>query len=277
MVVLASDSALEIIDVTDPAKPTSLQQVAFELNGDLLVGGEFERVSLRRILGFQVVDHLACVVHGELGLEAVDLSNLAKPTRVGAYDTWFALSVFVAGNFAYIADQYAGLIILDVSNPTQPVPVGKYGGNGPFDGVYSIHVVENQAFLTCNAGFQILDVRNRAQPLKTGALDCLKRISEGGCVNGFEGIQFVGRLVYIADPTSGLHILDISGASPVRLGGYDPRGSAEDVQIAVSCALECLPKIISEMVGQTCRFAATTRRSSPTISEMIFGNCYSLC
>src|SRR5437773_5781933 len=33
-----------------------------------------------------------------------------------------------------------------------------------------------------------------------------------------------------------------------------------------------LPKVISEMVGQTCRFAATTRRSSPTISEISFGN-----
>jgi len=27
------------------------------------------------------------------------------------------------------------------------------------------------------------------------------------------------------------------------------------------------------MVGQTCRFAATTRRSSPTFSEIYFGNC----
>src|SRR5439155_959183 len=33
-----------------------------------------------------------------------------------------------------------------------------------------------------------------------------------------------------------------------------------------------LPKVISEMVGQPCRFAATTRRSSPTISEISFGS-----
>src|SRR5256885_6310344 len=33
-----------------------------------------------------------------------------------------------------------------------------------------------------------------------------------------------------------------------------------------------LPKVISEMVGQPCRFAATTRRSSPTISEIAFRN-----
>src|SRR5436305_5256989 len=39
-----------------------------------------------------------------------------------------------------------------------------------------------------------------------------------------------------------------------------------------TCCLYRLPKEISEMVGQTCRFAATTRRSSPTISEIPFGN-----
>src|SRR2546422_4474857 len=43
-----------------------------------------------------------------------------------------------------------------------------------------------------------------------------------------------------------------------------------------TCCLYRLPKVISEMVGQTCRFAATTRRSSPTISEISFGN-HSIC
>jgi hypothetical protein len=36
--------------------------------------------------------------------------------------------------------------------------------------------------------------------------------------------------------------------------------------------LEWLPKVISEMVGQTCRFAAAPGRAPPTISEMTFGN-----
>ena len=33
-----------------------------------------------------------------------------------------------------------------------------------------------------------------------------------------------------------------------------------------------MPKVISEMVGQTCRFAAAPGRAPPTISEMTFGN-----
>gem|GEM_PF-2179483 len=36
--------------------------------------------------------------------------------------------------------------------------------------------------------------------------------------------------------------------------------------------LDWLPKVISEMVGQTCRFAAAPSRAPPTISEMTFGN-----
>ena len=36
--------------------------------------------------------------------------------------------------------------------------------------------------------------------------------------------------------------------------------------------LDRLPKVISEMVGQTCRFAAAPGRTPPTISEMTFGN-----
>src|SRR6185436_9270324 len=41
---------------------------------------------------------------------------------------------------------------------------------------------------------------------------------------------------------------------------------------SVSGSLDWLPKVISEMVGQTCRFAAAPSRAPPTISEMTFGN-----
>jgi hypothetical protein len=36
-----------------------------------------------------------------------------------------------------------------------------------------------------------------------------------------------------------------------------------------------MPKVISEKVGQTCRFAATLGRAPPTFSEMTFGSRYS--
>jgi len=35
-----------------------------------------------------------------------------------------------------------------------------------------------------------------------------------------------------------------------------------------------LPKVISKKVGQTCRFAATPSRASPTFLEITFGNRY---
>src|SRR5207247_742302 len=45
-----------------------------------------------------------------------------------------------------------------------------------------------------------------------------------------------------------------------------------EVECSCLAVLYRLPKVISGMVGQTCRFAATTRRSSPTFSEVYFGN-----
>src|SRR5437016_1569712 len=53
--------------------------------------------------------------------------------------------------------------------------------------------------------------------------------------------------------------------------GDDPGGSIF-MMVQQKRQLYRLPKEISEMVGQTCRFAATTCRSSPTISEISFGN-----
>ena len=55
----------------------------------------------------------------------IDVSNLASPQRVGGYDTsGHAYGVAVSGNFAYVADENAGLQVIDVNNPASPQRVG---------------------------------------------------------------------------------------------------------------------------------------------------------
>lgn len=56
----------------------------------------------------------------------IDVSNPASPQRVGGYDTSgsAAVGVAVSGNFAYVADENAGLQVIDVSNPANPRRVG---------------------------------------------------------------------------------------------------------------------------------------------------------
>ena len=59
------------------------------------------------------------LVPGRLG--ALDLD----PVRVGGYDTsGNAFQVAVSGNYVYVADNAAGLQVIDVSNPASPRRVG---------------------------------------------------------------------------------------------------------------------------------------------------------
>ena len=51
--------------------------------------------------------------------------------RVGGYDTsGYAWGVAVSGNYAYVADDAAGLQVIDVSNPANCVRVGGYDTSG---------------------------------------------------------------------------------------------------------------------------------------------------
>ena len=65
-------------------------------------------------------------------------------------------------------------------------------------------------------------------------------------------------------------IQSVSKCAPVAVSYRHVSGNSAD---CTPCAgLDWLPKVISEMVGQTCRFAAAPSRAPPTISEMTFGN-----
>ena len=102
--------------------------------------------------------------------------------RVGGYDTsGFAWGVAVAGNYAYVADGFAGLQVIDVSNPANPGAGGRLrhqrnclgrGGGG------------NYAYVADCAGLQVIDVSNPANPVRVGGYD----------TSGALGVAVVGQL-----------------------------------------------------------------------------------
>ena len=56
---------------------------------------------------------------------------------VGRYDTGgSAFGVFISGSYAYVADSYTGLRIIDVSDPTHPSEVGLYNTGSFAKGVF---------------------------------------------------------------------------------------------------------------------------------------------
>ena len=70
-----------------------------------------------------------------------------------------AMGVAMAGNYAYVADTYNGLLVVDVSDPTTPQLVADYD---PFDSVNHVKVDGKYAYiiddnrLTLDEGFSIL-------------------------------------------------------------------------------------------------------------------------
>jgi len=86
----------------------------------------------------------------------IDVSNPASPQRVGGYDTsGEALGVAVSGNYAYVADENAGLQVIDVSNPENPRRVG---GNSAF-GASDVVVAGTNVFVAAQySGLVILDL-----------------------------------------------------------------------------------------------------------------------
>ncbi|HCC73457.1 MAG TPA: hypothetical protein DEP92_01500, partial [Candidatus Komeilibacteria bacterium] len=104
-------------------------------------------------------------------LSVIDISNPAAPTLVAQEygpiphtSLNWPRSVFVAGNYAYIADYSRdALIIMDVSDPTDPVYITEVrpgGDNGNLNGANSVFVKGNYAYVTAEESdtFAVIDV-----------------------------------------------------------------------------------------------------------------------
>jgi hypothetical protein len=124
--------------------------------------------------------------------------------------------VAVSGNYAYVADRDAGLLVIDISNPTNPQRVGgcdSWGGN-------RVAVSGNYAYVADgSAGFQVIDVSNPANPQRMGGYD-----TSGGAW----GVAVSGNYAYVAVYFHGLEVIDVSNpASPWRIGGNSDSGCSD--------------------------------------------------
>ncbi|MHB1037580.1 MAG: Ig-like domain-containing protein, partial [Pirellulales bacterium] len=163
----------------------------------------------------------------EVTIDTVAQTVFVNPVRLGGYDTsGYAYGVAIVGTRAYVADGYAGLVIIDVTNPAAPVRRGGYDTSG-----YSkdVAVSGTLAYVAdSSAGLQIIDVSNPAAPKQVGGYD-----TSGSAL----GVAVSGTVAYVADENAGLVILDVTDpAASVRLGGYNTSGFAYGVAIVGTLA-----------------------------------------
>ena len=145
---------------------------------------------------------------------------------VGSLATGNAAHVTVAGNHAYMSDQYFGLKILDITDPANPALTGSYT---PSNSVNGMAVSGNYAYVANGTnGLVILNISNPASPTLVGTCDT------AGTANS---VTLSGNYAYVADDTNGLVLIDITNpASPTVAGSYDTAGQARYVVVSGSRA-----------------------------------------
>ncbi len=248
--VAAGGAGLYIVDISDPAHPTTL--------GNYKSSGYTE--------GVTAAGKYAYVADGPDGLRIVDITDRAHPVEVSSvYPMSYAFDVVVDGSYAYIAAAGAGLLVADISDPAHPKAVGSYGLYGYAYGLAksgpTIYIADGWE------GLQVLDVSDPTKPQSIGsystpgwAMDVItvgdtlyladasdglrvfnisdkSKIAEIGNYSTPDGhsghLAVHGNTVYLADIHLGVHIVDVSVPSnPQRVGLYSPMGHAQAVAVA---------------------------------------------
>jgi hypothetical protein len=182
-----------IIDVTNPQRPTYVGQVSAVGANALAVYGEI--LYLGRGNAMETY--------------AITMNSVTGPTlpvynSYTAYDAW---DVAIQGNIAYVAGGADGLYTLDITNPQNPVLLDRVQHTGTVN-YFSVEVQGGYAFIedlhnNYWLSFSVLD------PTNIQVLDY---------VIFSQGFDFVvsGDVLYIADGTLGLYLMNIS--DPANLG-----------------------------------------------------------
>ena len=165
-----------------------------------------------------VTGNYAYVTGWDSGLRILDISDAAHPTVIGSYTTCCPFAVFVAGNYAYINAQ-PGLLILDISNPANPILCGRDDPPGASNNFF---VLNNFIYIAAGSeGLQILDISDPTSPTLVSQFDTPDYARD---------VYISGNYAYVADNGSGLQVVDISDIyNPMLAGSHDTPYAASAV------------------------------------------------
>lgn len=144
----------------------------------------------------------------------VDIHDPLYPYEIGQYsELGGANEIAVDNDYAYLACNDSGLVILDISDPFMPERISTY----PIPAAWGIKKLGNYVYLCCdNIGLCIFNVSNPYYPSWTGTYN-----SPGAA----RGVDVVDTFAYVADDWEGLRIVNVASPNaPFEVGHYDTPG-----------------------------------------------------
>lgn len=215
------DGGLCIIDIADPEDPHEIGFFTGELMDihSVAVSGNYA--------------YLAGSADYNDGMWIVDVSEPEDPHQVGFYGApWWVYDVEVAGSYAYLGEgshefEPGGLLVIDVSNPRNPVMVRRFDTDTVADN--EITIDGNYAYIIADGcDLLIVDISSPRHPNQVGSFD-----PQGEARNVF----IAGDCAYLACSQCGIRMVDISNAEqPEEIGSFNKEGSVIDVVLGGDCA-----------------------------------------
>ena len=184
---------LQKVDLSDPAVPVLVEEL--RLDGAPAV--------------IELAGGYAYVGLYPHGLQVVDVSGPGPMGAVGSFDPeGIERNLALSGTNVFVVGD-PGLVVLDVSDPTDPDSVGALGLNHPFD----IEIAGTTAYVFDEDGLHVVDVTDPTAPV---VLSTLAYLPIGGLDVG--ALRIDGNRLYIVY-TEGLRALDITDPeNPVPRG-----------------------------------------------------------
>jgi hypothetical protein len=149
---------------------------------------------------------------GVSGLYIFDVSVPQQPQQIAFLSQPVGYRVRLDGDIAYVPSDDDGVLVIDISDPYEPVEIGRYDTVGS---TRHVRVADSLAFLGQDTqGLVIADISSPAAVQVAGDFD-------GSAAN--ESVR-IGDYLYLTDwDVRALRVLDVSDASnPVEVGGvYD--------------------------------------------------------
>jgi hypothetical protein len=173
-------------------------------------------------VGYDIeVDGNYAYVSNNYGVSVVDMSVHNAPLRVASIQVNSGVfGLDIVGDILYVGGTSDGLVIVDISNPTNPEVIGNYTEGG----ILSLFVSNNHVFAHRGGGMlEIIDVSDPSNPSTLSTLN----VGTSG-----HDIAVVGDICYFADPSNGLIVVDVSDlSSPEIIRTVPSTGSAFDICI----------------------------------------------
>lgn len=157
---------------------------------------------------------------GEAGICGADTDPQGDPQALGCLDTpGVALALELLGDLLLVADDTVGLLVVSVADPMEPQALGGFpapeatdlDANGPI-----------LALADGTSGVRLLDLGDPSQPFEQARVDTDWRAN---------GVSLADTLVWVADDTGGLLVLDAHPPEDLApVGGLDTPGIARRVE-----------------------------------------------